>query len=183
MNKRIISLILTIALALTMIVMPAQADETEVMADNVTAVADPCPCGCGVSLSQVTWIPWAVNGSEELSSGHYYLEGDYAQDEQKTIISGDQVVLDLRGHTLTTQGYGRLFLLYGYLAVIDTVGGGVFSSKTSGSSIGGIVTIATNEGNDPTLELYSGTIMPDPDNKGSLRGGLIHLGENATFRM
>ena len=181
MNKRILAFLLTLALALSMIVVPAQAKKA--ISADVTAPEDACPCGCGKSLDDVTWMPWAVNGSEELSSGHYYLEGDYAQDEQKTIISGDQVVLDLRGHTLTTEGYGRLFLLYGYLAVIDTVGGGVFSSKTSGGSIGGIVSIATNESNDPTLELYSGTIMPDPDNKGALRGGLIHLGENGTFRM
>ena len=144
MKKRLFALFLVLVMVVSMIVVPVQAEKTGV-AENVTATTEICPCGCGKALDQVKWTPWAANDMEELSSGHYYLEGDYAQDEMKTIISGDRVVLDLRGHTLTTEGYGRLFLLYGYLAVLDTVGGGVFSSKTSGKNTGNTHLVACAE--------------------------------------
>ena len=183
--KRILSLLMAAIMVMTMIILPANgAAVTQASAaTNTTATSETCPCGCGEALENVDWQVWAPNGTNELSSGHYYLDGDYAQEGQKTIISGCNIVLDLRGHTLTTEAYSRLFQLYGYLAVLDTVGGGCFSSKTSGTAFGGIIIVASNETNDPTFELYSGTIMPDPDSKGSRRGGLIHLGENATFRM
>ena len=188
MKKKILSLFLVFCLLLSLTVLPAPAQATaeeapEGVCEDITDTREQCPCGCGKTLDAVIWMPWASNDSAELSSGHYYLEGDYAQDGQIEIISGDRIVLDLRGHTLTTTGYSRLFLIYGYLAVMDTVGGGVFSSKTAGTSYGGIVMVSTNESNDPTFELHSGTIMPDPEGKGAKRGGLIHLGENSTFRM
>ena len=178
MSKRILAALLCMAMLLSLVVLPTYASVDE----DITPTDMLCPCGCGQILENVNWKPWASNDSEELGSGHYYLERDYAQDGQKTIISGDRIVLDLRGHTLTTKDYSRLFLLYGYLAVMDTVGGGCFSSKTSNTT-GGVITISTNESNDPTFELYSGTVMPDHDNQGSKRGGLIHLDETATFRM
>ena len=177
--KRILSFLLSVIMVMTLITVPVNGAEATA---DTTAVSETCPCGCGLALSDALWQVWDPNSPTELSSGHYYLTGDYVQEEQEQIISGDRIVLDLRGHTLTTETYSRLFLIYGYLAVIDTVGGGVFSAKTPGA-YGGVVMVSTNESNDPTFELHSGTIMPDPDNKGSKRGGLIHLGENSTFRM
>lgn len=188
MTKRIFSVLLVTALLATMLVAPVDAWSAR---EDVTPMSQACPCGCGATLDGVDWMPWDPNNTTVISSGHYYLAGDYQQLAQEEIISGNRVVLDLRGHTLTTGGLGeeegdeyhRLFLLRGYLAVLDTVGGGLFSAKTSGAGFGGIVSVSANETNDPTLELYSGTIAPDHLNKGSKRGGLISLSENATFRM
>jgi len=187
--KRLLSFFMTVILVMALVVVPVNGAEAAQLpvsesttTAGTTAMGETCPCGCGETLSNVVWQVWDPNSPTELSSGHYYLAGDYVQDEQEQIISGDRIVLDLRGHTLTTAGYSRLFLIYGYLAVMDTVGGGVFSAKTPGA-YGGVVMVSTNESNDPTFELHSGTIMPDTDNKGSKRGGLIHLGENSTFRM
>lgn len=179
MKKRLLPFILALAMVCAMVVMPVSAETPAA----VTAVTDGCPCGCGSALSDAQWKVWDPNTSGDPEPGHYYLDGDYVQEAQLTVISGNQVVLDLRGHTLTTNDYHRLFLVYGYLAVMDTVGGGRFSAKTTGAGYGGIVMVSTNETNDATFELYSGTVTPDADNKCSRRGGLVHLSGQSTFRM
>ena len=179
MQKRIYALLLTLALLLSMVVVPAAAESVA----NATDPADACPCGCGKRLDAVTWKPWDVAGIEGPTSGHYYLEGDYVQDGQKQIMAGDHVVLDLRGHTITSKSYSRLLLVYGQMFVMDTVGGGRFMSKTSGGAFGGVVMVSTNEVNDSVFQLCSGTLTVDADNKGSRRGGLIQVSQTATFRM
>ena len=184
MTKRICSIVLLIAMLATMIVMPvcAVAEEN----GGTTAVTDACPCGCGSSLEQVDWQAYDPNAAGGVTSGHYYLDGDYVQSTQFNINANASVVLDLRGCTLTTKGYKRLYLLNGYMAVLDTVGGGVISSKTGGDAYGGVVMMSyedTDSGNRPVFELYSGTLTADPDNKGGRRGGLVSVGSKSTFNM
>ena len=180
MKKRLFALLMCIAMLISLVVIPTYASPAE---ETVTAKDTLCPCGCGLALDQVTWVPWDANNQSVLATGHYYLDGDYIQDGYKSVISGNKIVLDLRGHTLSTKDYSRLFYIYGYLAVVDTVGGGLFTAKTSGTALGGIVIVSSNETNDPTFELHGGTIMPAPESKGAKRGGLIFLAESATFRM
>ena len=100
--------------------------------------SDRNPCGCGQSLSQINRKLSDAN-TNSAPMGHDYLDGDYAQAEQRTLISGSKTVIDLRGHTLTTDGSHRLFLVEGYLAVLDTVGGGRMQAKTTGSGYGGVL--------------------------------------------
>ena len=187
MNKRLLSLILAFAMLASLWVMPVGAVETDTPAEavtqNTTPLSGTCPCGCGNALDSVDWKPWDVNGIEGPAAGHYYLESDYIQDGQKQVMAGDHVVLDLRGHTITSKGYSRLLLVYGQMFVMDTVGGGRFMSKTSGTAFGGVVMVSTNEVNDSLFQLCSGTLTVDADNKGSRRGGLIHVSQTATFRM
>lgn len=178
MNKRLLSFILAVAMVCAMVVMPVSADPVA-----VTAVTEGCPCGCGSALSDVQWQTWDPNTIGVPPTGHYYLNSDYEQAAQLEIISGNKIVLDLRGHRLTTDDYHRLFLLHGYLAVMDTVGGGRFSAKTTGAGYGGIIMVSNNETNDATFEFLSGTMMPDSASKGSRRGGMVQLGANTTFRM
>ena len=160
MIKRLMALLLIVATLATMIVAPVNATQlTESERNNVTAPAEVCPCGCGQALADVTWQVWAPNGFTEVTSGHYYLTGDYVQAEQEQIISGDRIVLDLRGHTLTTETYSRLFLIYGYLAVIDTVGGGVFSAKTPGA-YGGVVMVSTKRPTTPPSSCTAAPLCP-----------------------
>ena len=179
MSKRFLSVLICVAMLVSLVVFPAYAASE----DTVTDKTELCPCGCGLTLEQVTWQPWDANNQSVLATGHYYLEDDYVQDDYKSVISGNKIVLDLRGHTLSTKEYSRLFFIYGYLAVVDTVGGGLFTAKTSGTALGGIVIVSSNETNDPTFELHGGTVMPAPGSKGAKRGGLIYLTQNATFRM
>ena len=185
MIKQFLSMILVLTILAAMIVLPASAQtaESATTADIVTDPAGSCTCGCGNDYADVEWRVWDPNTTGVPPTGHYYLEDDYIQKEQLEIISGNKIVLDLRGHSLTTDDHHRLFLLRGYLAVMDTVGGGRFSAKTTGAGYGGIVMVANNETNDATFEFMGGTMMPDPASKGSRRGGMVHLADNTTFRM
>ena len=142
-----------------------------------------CTCGCGKNAEEIQWKPYTVNKTGAPADGHYYLEGDYAQDKQHTIMAGDRVVIDLRGYTLTTSGYSRLFLVYGYLAVLDSVGGGRMCSKTSGGAYGGVVMVGLNETADSTFAFHGGTLTVDSDNKSSLAGGIVTLGNGCHFVM
>ena len=181
MKRRLTAFFLMLTLLLSMTVMPVSAQEET--KENVTQQTETCPCGCGKALDSVTWKKWDVNEDEYLTSGHYYLDGNYIQNEQISIIAGDRVVLDLRGNTITSKNYGRLLLVYGRFHLLDTVGGGRFMSKVSGGAYGGVVMVSTNEVNDSLFELCSGTVTIDSDNKGSRRGGLVHLSSTASFRM
>ena len=180
MKNRIFALVLVLAMVASLVVMPVSA---EANTPSVTATSDTCPCGCGKELSAATWQVYDPNTNEAPSTGHYYLDGNYVQDKQYTIMAGDRVVLDLRGHTLTTETYARLLLVYGYFYVVDTVGGGRFMSKTSGTALGGVVMVSTNENNDALFQLCSGTITRDDTNKGGRRGGLVYVNASASFRM
>lgn len=181
--KRLLAVILVAAMLMTMVVMPASAWSGEEQAENITLATEQCPCGCGLQVDAVQWKPWDVNVNGAPAAGHYYLPEDYQQTQQHTIMAGDHVVIDLRGKTLTTTNYGRLFLVYGNLYVMDSVGGGRMCSKTSGGAYGGVVMVAMNETADPTFALHSGTLTVDSDNKSSRNGGLISVGAGCHFKM
>lgn len=191
MKKRVLSLLLVLCSLLTLVVVPVsgteatEAQTVEETATDTTALSGACPCGCGETLEQVDWKVYDPNAGG-LLPGHFYLAEDYVQKDQFTVATDAKLVLDLRGHTLTTKGYDRLYLIYGYVAVLDSVGGGRMSSKTSGTGNGGVMLLsysASDSGEKPVFELYSGTITADADNKGGLRGGLVSLGSQSTFRM
>ena len=179
MKKRVLALLLAVTLLGSMIVVPAYADENT--GASVTNIENLCPCGCGKTLDQVDWKAWKGTAA----SGHFYLEEDYVQAEQTDVISGERMVFDLRGNTISTSGRTRLFHVSGYLAVLDTVGGGRLTARTPSTTgaNGGVVSVADNETAGSLFELYSGTIMPSDDAGKSQSGGLIDLGDGATFRM
>ncbi|MBR2311066.1 MAG: DUF4886 domain-containing protein [Oscillospiraceae bacterium] len=180
MRKRLISMILLTAILLSMIVVPTYAEAPELVQENVTSPTETCPCGCGEKLQDVEWKVWAENPS----AGHYYLDSDYVQSVQITVLSDTPVVLDLRGHTITTEGNDRLFLVNGFLHVMDTVGGGRMMAKGVASGNGGVVLVEENEMVGPVFCLYSGTITPDPNAlKTVAAGGLVYVGTGSTFRM
>ena len=184
MKKRIFSLLVLLCMLVSMFVLPVSAEEADTLKEeNRTATGDLCPCGCGETLAEIHWTVYNVNTDGAPTSGHYYLASDYVQNKQLTVMAGDRVVLDLRGHSLTSRDYARLYLVYGHYHLLDTVGGGRLMAKTSGGGYGGIAMISTNETSDVLFEVLSGTVMPDPTNKGSRRGGLFQVGSTATFRM
>ena len=177
MKRRMSALLLALTLVAAMFVAPVHAED----AAEITATTDTCPCGCGKTLAEVEWKAWKGTAS----SGHFYLDGDYVQAEQTDVISGEKMVLDLRGNTISTSGRTRLFHVSGYLAVLDTVGSGRLTARTPSvaGEDGGVVSVADNETAGSTFELYSGTVMPSENAGKSQSGGLINLGDGATFRM
>ena len=177
MKSRLLSLLLTLALVATMIVVPVYAVEATV--ENVTAATDTCACGCGKTYDKIQWQPW----KGDAATGHYYLEEDYVQDGERNVVAGEKVVLDLRGNTITTLGKTRLFLVNGYMALIDTVGGGRMCAKGDRAGDGGVVQVVDNEIPGALFELYSGTITMDEAGDKGKAGGLVYVGSGATFRM
>jgi len=180
--KKLLSLALVFTMLLSLVILPVSAETTGESA-TVTALSDTCSCGCGQALSDVQWKEWNVNKDANVASGHYYLEGDYVQTQQAVVNSGVRVVLDLRGYKLTNTKDFRMILCYGYMAVLDSVGGGRLCGNTTGSGYGGVILVSTNETNYSAFELYSGTITLDVNNKGSRRGGLISVADTCAFRM
>ncbi|MBR4864133.1 MAG: DUF4886 domain-containing protein [Oscillospiraceae bacterium] len=182
MLKRVFGLVLALAMVLSMVVMPTYAKEEK--QENVTAPESACPCGCGASLADVEWEPWDVNTVGSVATGHFYLEDDYLQAKQYSVSNEKKVVLDLRGHTLTTAEEGRLFLIYGYMAVMDTVGGGLFAAKPTGTGNGGLMMVSKEEGAAAggLFELYSGTVVQQGENGGA-DGGVAVIAAGSTFRM
>ena len=179
MYRKIASFFLALLLAASLVVAPVKVEVAAAEAAPAEAAApDTCPCGCGAATADIGWRVWDPNGVYT-SSGHYYLEDNYVQAEQFGISAGEKIVLDLRGYLLTTADYGRLFLNNGYLAVMDTVGGGRMQSKTAGNGFGGVVLMQSNA----TFDFYGGTLTVDDDNKGSRRGGLVSVGTNCSFNM
>ena len=178
MKRRFFAFLLTVAILASMVVVPTYA--VEAVTENVTPITDLCPCGCGEKLQDVEWKVWAENPS----AGHYYLDSDYVQSVQITVLSDTPVVLDLRGHTITTANNDRQFLVNGFLHVMDTVGGGRMMAKGVSSGNGGVVLVEENEMVGPAFYLYSGTITPDPNAlKTVATGGLVCVGTGSTFRM
>ena len=184
MAKRMLGILLVLAMLAAMLVVPVSGEKATEDA-GTTALTETCPCGCGEAMTQVEWEPYDPN-SGGLLPGHFYLDGDYIQKDQYTVSSDSRIVLDLRGHTLTTKGSDRLYLIYGYMAVLDSVGGGKMCSKTSGTDNGGVILMgysASDSDEKAVFELYSGTITVDPASKGAERGGIASIGQYATFRM
>ncbi|MBQ8797666.1 MAG: DUF4886 domain-containing protein [Oscillospiraceae bacterium] len=177
MKKRLFALFLTVAILASMVVIPTYAQDA--VTDNVTATTETCPCGCGEDLADITWKPWAG----EPKAGHYYLDGNFTQTGTATVLSDTSVVIDLRGQTITTAEPSRLFVVNGFLHVLDTVGGGRMMAKTPDGVGGGVVLVEENEMIGPVFTLHSGTITPDVGSEKANWGGLIGMGNGSTFRM
>lgn len=180
--KKIFCFLLSFTLLLGMVVAPAPVNAA---ATTATPVSGNCTCGCGAALKDIKWQPWDPNTKGSPVNGHYYLESDYTHNTQYQVNSGVRMVLDLRGHKLTTKE-NRLFLVYGYLAIIDTVGGGRISSNATGTANGGAILIAwdavaMNDEMDATVELYDLTATLEAGKSG-LNGGVVGVGGKATLR-
>ena len=125
MKKRLLAVLLTLAIVLGMIVVPAYAteEETEIPAGYCQH--------CKSVIPENEWLAWDETDTVP-RTGHYYLTRDVAGQTNQIIINLDDdllrntVCLDLRGKTYTVSGV-RAFLIYGVFSVMDTVGGGEFA--------------------------------------------------------
>jgi len=188
MKRRLFAFLLALVMLVPMAVAPASAEvpDAQVETASATDTGALCSCGCGQALKDITWQIWDPNTKGNPINGHYYLAEDYSHAKQYTVQSGVRMVLDLRGHKLSTDN-SRLFLVYGYAAVIDTVGGGRISANATGSANGGAVLIAwdavaMNDEQDATFALYNCTATLEKGKTG-LNGGLFALGANCTLKI
>ena len=180
MLKRTFAWLLTVSFILGMVVLPVTAKTAE-----VTQTTKACPCGCGQTLEEIEWTPWDVNNTGSVDSGHYYLDGNYAQDDQYSVKADKAVVLDLRGNTLTTENQNRLFLVYGFLAVVDTVGGGRLAPKATGTGNGGAMMVSKDSGaaKGGVFEAYNVILTLADGYNSAADGGFAIVAAGSTFRM
>lgn len=169
MKKRILSLLLVVAMLAAMVVVPVYAAEgTEnsgvaqsTTADTATDMSQTCPCGCGLTFAQITWTDldlttWATGKAKTVAEGHYRVTGSCEYTGQVYLKSSGDVVLDLAGATVTADACRNFYTLgtsatdMTNLTVIDSVGG---AKLTSSYAAGGTV----YAGSFSTINLYGGT--------------------------
>ena len=106
---------------------------------------------CQQNVEFTAWAGTLVDG------GHFFLEGPVELTSAIHVKDGMNVVFDLNGQTITANGTRAFFINGGTnptLSIQDSVGGGVITGGTSGTSRGG--NIYASSGN---LNLYGGTIV------------------------
>lgn len=185
--RKAISFVLSLALVFGMIVISAPKTEAAISyTPTATELQQLCSCGCGGSWDTVKWKKWDPNltGGKPIS-GHYYLDADYTHSKQYQVDSGVRVVIDLRGHKLTTEK-SRLFLVYGYTAILDSVGGGLLSAAATGSANGGAVMVAwdgvaMNDEKDATFEMFHCSATLETG-KSALNGGIFSVNNKGTLK-
>ncbi len=185
MTKRLLATVLTLAMILSMIVVPANAVETE--APVQTGYCQHCK----KVIPEDQWIVWdpANTGPR---TGHYYLAEDIVtQPKQITINLDDDLLrnvicLDLRGCTYTVIGL-RPFLIYGIFSIMDSVGGGEMAVTGASNAHGGFAMMAkSDKAKDGAgqLNVYSGTIRRINDDRYLVSyGGLLHMSGGAALNL
>lgn len=174
MKKRVLSLLLVVAMLASLVVFPAYATGTE------------CACGCGAT--DVEWEPW----TGKLVSGktHYILEEDVVAPE--LIIGGENsstYAFNLNGHVWRAAAGSERVLKFGTnanatttITILDTStdGTGEMQSASVTGQSGGVVYV----GGKCTLNLKGGTLrmLYDGDIKPSY-AGVLRVVNNATVNM
>lgn len=112
---------------------------------------------------EVVWKQWPGHSSPV--SGHYYIDDDYTQPGQFSIVNDTDVVIDLRGRTYSSTKI-RNFLVRGKLSIMDTVGGGQMVTTCGKSYAGGIALVGKDGSTTgtPTFNVYGGTLKLDTQN-------------------
>lgn len=105
---------------------------------------------CPHCEGETEWMPW---DGVTVESGHYFLQDDITLEGRVQIKSGTNVILDLRGKTVTAAENKRAFYVLGSLSVIDSVGGGSITGGRAVDSAGGNVYV-----DHGVFNLYSGAI-------------------------
>lgn len=187
MKKRLLAVLLVVAMMASMIVMPAYAAES----------AEQYPAGycqhCKKVIPEDQWIPWSVTNTDPYS-GHYYLAEDTSsQEEQITIGLNDdllrhKVCLDLRGRSYTVKEL-RPFLITGIFSIMDSVGGGEIAVTGQTSNANGAFCqmykkTGVADGSSGELNIYSGTLRRiNTEEQVVAKGGLIYLSSKSTLNV
>lgn len=129
---------------------------------------------CQACDATVTWYSW--DGTAEFEHDHYFLDSKTGVAKTAYVGSADdgskKVCFDLRGKTIS--GSSRVFRVYGKLNVLDTVGGGLIESATSGQAPVFYVY------RDAEMNIYGGTFT---GNSGSSSGGGVGAVDNGTLNI
>ena len=141
----------------------ALADGLDVtVIDNALTVTDHVCPHCDVAYGEIEWIELEnTNKQQVLSGANHYRVTETITSSSNTLITEKatvhDVVVDLNGQTVTSRA-GRAFLIYGSgnFALVDSVGGGIVSTSSTNSALGGAVFYATDT---IVADIYGGTFL------------------------
>ena len=185
--RRIVSFLL--AVATVFVLCPAMSAAAEVAELTV------CPC-CGESLGALTYLPWDGTVEHVEGDAHYQLTEDTLLDQEIMVDTGNNLVLDLAGYSLTAADGSRCFTVKGTLTVLDSsengtgklLGNDLSCYGRSTSGYGGAIYITKG-----TLNLLSGTVTGGTAIYGgniycslgtlNIYGGMVSKGTAVTVEM
>ena len=140
---------------------------------------------CSHCNKTVYWMPYSA--TDYTQDAHVYLTHDHSNVQSLIGIydgkAEDQpeIVLDLNGHTLKTAASAdRLFVVYGNLSIMDSVGGGKIVARSNNKATGCGAIMVQQPG---TLKLYSGTLAGSGADTKITNGGVVFVGAGSTFTM
>jgi len=129
---------------------------------------------CQACDATVTWYSW--DGTAEFEHDHYFLDSKTGVSQTAYVGSADdgskQVCFDLRGKTVSASA--RVFRVYGKLNVLDTKGGGLIESTTTGQAP--VFYVYKNA----EMNIYGGTFT---GNSASASGGGVGAVDNGTLNI
>ena len=179
MKNRILSVLLVVAMLVSMIVVPVYANGTATQTSSTNIVPENCPCGCG-SYSDITWTELSglcsaiVGPSTTTDTGiyHYKLTGNFYRTSKAGMFatkSAATIIIDLNGYEMYTQvnnGSTRIPLnIQGgaEVHIIDSsaAGTGKIWSNSDGENANAWGTAILATGNSK-VTLWGGTVAKDP---------------------
>ena len=186
MKKRMISALLVAVMLVSMIVVPAYAQEQTETKEAVGYCQH-----CKEVIPEDKWLPWDEKNTGP-RTGHYYLAQDIADQPSQITINLDddllrnEICLDLRGRTYTVTGL-RPFLIYGIFSIMDSVGGGEIAVTGASNAHGGFAMMSKSSNSKDgagELNIYSGTVRRINTATDLVSyGGLIYMAGGATMNL
>ena len=186
MKKRMICALLVAVMLVSMIVVPAYAQEQTETKEAVGYCQH-----CKEVIPEEQWLPWDEMNTGP-RTGHYYLAADIiSQPSQITINLDDdllrnEICLDLRGRTYTVTGL-RPFLIYGIFSIMDSVGDGEIAVTGASNAHGAFAMMgksSNSKDGSGELNIYSGTLRRINDAAHTVSyGGLIYISNGATLNV
>ena len=173
MKKRLISMVLAVSMAVSIMPAPAfasggQQPETVIgqEIDRQNSSGDYSEVS---SLDQLTY----TNNECKIR-----LAADTVMTKAVTVNNGNRLTIDLNGHTLTAAANSRAFFIQnGALTIEDSIGGGVIQGSGTVNGYGGAILMNGSDSNN-ALTLAGGTIRGFT----AKYGAGVSMG-NGTFRM
>ena len=177
MKKRLISMVLAVSMAVSIMPAPAfasgggQQPETVIgqEIDRQNSSEDYSEVSSVSSLNQLTYT------SQECK---VRLTENIVMTTAVTVNNGNRLTIDLNGHTLTAPENSRAFFIQnGALTIEDSIGGGVIQGSGTVTGYGGAILMNGSDSNN-ALTLTGGTISGFT----ATNGAGVSMG-NGTFRM
>ncbi len=174
MKKRLISMVLAVSMAVSIMPAPAFASGGGQQPETVIGQEIDRQNSSG-DYSEVSSLDQLTYTNNECK---VQLTKDIVMTGAVTVNNGNRLTIDLNGHTLTAAANSRAFFIQnGALTIEDSIGGGVIQGRGTVNGYGGAILMNGSDSNN-ALTLTGGTIRGFT----ATNGAGVSMG-NGTFRM